>query len=226
MKYPYVLFDLDGTLTDPAEGITKSVEHALSYYGISVSDRRELYPFIGPPLTDSFIKYYGFAPSVAVEAVAHYREHFAVKGLFENEVYDGVPQLLRYLAGSGRKILLATSKPAVFARRILKHFSFDGYFTFVSGSELDGTRVDKREVIAYALESVGTQAADCIMIGDRVFDADGAKSFGMDFAAALYGYGSVEEFEGSGAVALVTSPSELESFFRTLDEAGRNIADF
>lgn len=219
MKYPYVLFDLDGTLTDPAEGITKSVEHALSYYGISVADRRELYPFIGPPLTDSFINYYGFDSATAVEAVEHYREHFAVKGLFENEVYDGVEEMLRYLAGSGRKILLATSKPAVFARQILSHFGLNGYFTFVSGSELDGTRVDKSEVIAYALESVDAAAKDCIMIGDRVFDAEGAKSFGMDFAAALYGYGSADEFENSGAVALAASPSELESFFQALDDA-------
>jgi phosphoglycolate phosphatase len=217
MKYQYVLFDLDGTLTDPAEGITKSVEYALSCYGITVADRRELYPFIGPPLADSFMEYYGFDESTAKDAVAHYREYFSVKGIFENRVYDGVRELLHYLSESGRKIILATSKPAVFASRILEHFDLAGYFAFISGSELDGRRVDKREVIAYAMEHTGAAASDCIMIGDRIFDARGANGCGMDFAAALYGYGSAEEFSRFHPVISALSAHQLTEFFSSLD---------
>ncbi len=127
MKYPYVLFDLDGTLTDPYEGITRSVVHALNKYGIKVEDRNELKCFIGPPLTESFERYFGFGPDEAVRAVDYYREHFATKGLYENEVYPGIADFLSRLCQKGHKLYLATSKPRVFAQRILERFELAKY---------------------------------------------------------------------------------------------------
>ncbi len=196
----HYLFDLDGTLTDPFEGITNSVVHSLKKYNISVEDKQALKCFIGPPLYQSYMKYYGFSEEEALRAVEYYREYFAVEGLFENELYDGVHQLLETLKQRGKTVILATSKPAVYAKRILEHFDIAKYFDFVSGSELDGRRINKNEVIEYALGSVGiTDRRDCIMIGDRFHDIAGAKKTGIRSAGVLWGYGSREELEGAGA---------------------------
>ena len=153
-----VLFDLDGTLTDPRIGITGSVAYALAKFGISVDDpHRTLTPFIGPPLLESFEKYYGFSRDEARRALAYYREYFAPTGIFENTVYPGIPEALQELRAAGRRLCVATSKPEVYARRILEHFSLDSCFDAVCGATLDETRVRKADVIAYALETLGTE---------------------------------------------------------------------
>lgn len=210
MRYEYLLFDLDGTLTDPVLGITNSVMYALKKYGIEVNDRRELYKCIGPPLTDSFENFYGFSKVEAKNAVEYYREYYREKGIFENTVYDGIETLLKMLKDNGRTLLLATSKPQVFAERILEHFKIAQYFTFVAGSNLDGTRVKKGEVIKYALENCkNIDPTKAVMIGDREHDIIGAKEAGMDSIGVLFGYGGRDELEKAGADKIVESVAEL-----------------
>lgn len=209
--YNYILFDLDGTLADPGIGITNSVAFALKKYGIEVSDKRRLFSFVGPPLIDSFMKYYGFSKEKAIKAVEYYREYYTVKGIFENKLYEGIPQMLENLQKNGKKIVLATSKPDVFANKILKHFSIDKYFYFVAGATIDETRTQKQEVIAYALERCGiTDKKDVIMVGDRKYDIIGAKLCSVDSLGVLYGYGSKEELQNAGAGCLVEKVKDLE----------------
>lgn len=210
MHYDFILFDLDGTLTDPAIGITNSVMHALKKYSIEINDRSELYPFIGPPLTESFEKYYGFSKKQAVLAVEYYREYFKDTGIFENKVYEGVPELLQLLKSKGKTLVLATSKPEVFATRILQYFNLAEYFTFVSGSCLDGTRVKKDEVIQYALNGCKiTDNSTAVMVGDRKHDVTGARKCDLASIGVLYGYGNRAELEEAGANYLAASVKEI-----------------
>ncbi len=196
----HYLFDLDGTLTDPFEGITNSVVHALKKYNIEVKNKNQLGVFIGPPLVESFMKYYGFSEEEAKNAVTYYREHFGVKGLFENELYEGIPQLLSRLKSEGKTVIMATSKPEIYARQIAEHFDIAKHFDYMAGSELSGARIAKNEVIEYALDSLGiTDRENCIMIGDRHHDINGAKKTGMKSIGVLWGYGSRNELEGAGA---------------------------
>lgn len=197
--YNTILFDLDGTLTDPAEGITNSVAYALERYGIAVEDKRSLNCFIGPSLNDSFMKYYGFTPERAMEAIWVYREYFRDKGIFENEVYEGIPELLEKIKKSGRKIVLATSKPEEFAVRILEHFDLAKYFDVVAGASMDEKRNKKGDVIKYAMEKGGFTAEEAVMIGDREHDIFGARENGIPSIGVLYGYGDREELERAGA---------------------------
>lgn len=208
--YQYILFDLDGTLTEPKVGITKSVAYALDYYGIHVEDLETLCPFIGPPLKDSFMKYYGFDNEKAEEAVEKYREYFRPYGVYENEMYEGIPELMKMLKQQGKRIVLATSKPTVFAEIILEHFGLRQYFDCVVGSELDGTRVKKGEVIACALEQTGVEdKSKAVMIGDREHDIIGAKENGLDCIGVLYGHGDRAEHEKCGADVIVETVEEL-----------------
>ena len=212
-KYDVILFDLDGTLTDPGTGITNSVMHALKKYGIEVEDRAQLYKFIGPPLHESFEKYYGFSHEEAMQAVEYYREYYKVKGIYENLLYDGIENLLKKLFENGKKIILATSKPEVFAKEILRHFGIEKYFYYVAGSNLDGSRTLKAEVIGYALESAEiTDKSGAVMVGDREHDIIGAKKIGLDSAGVLFGYGSREELETAGADFIAESVSDIEKF--------------
>ena len=200
MSYKYILFDLDGTLTDPQEGITKSVAYALRHYGIEPPPLEELFPFIGPPLADSFMEFYGFDKEKAAEAVWVYREYFMETGKYENLVYDGIEALLKALRESGRKLAVATSKPEVLALDILEHFGLAQYFDVIRGSMMDGTRVKKHEVIQAVLDEFKPQdMSEMIMIGDRKFDVEGAREFGMDCIGVLFGYGSRAELEEAGA---------------------------
>lgn len=209
-NYKYILFDLDGTLTDPKEGITKSVAYALEYYGIHVEDLDSLCKFIGPPLKDSFITYYDFDEEKAEEAVEKYREYFKPHGVFENKVYAGVDNLLKTLKERGKVIILATSKPTVFAKTILEHFDLMKYFDVVCGSELDGNRVKKGDVIAYAILQAGiADKSQAVMIGDREHDIIGANQNGLDSIGVLYGYGCMEEFEQHGANAVAETIEDL-----------------
>ena len=210
MNYQYILFDLDGTLTDPKLGITKSVAYALKSYGIQVDDLDSLLKFIGPPLQESFVKYYGFSEEQGAEAVEKYREYFKPYGIYENKVYDGVENMLTELVKCGKKVILATSKPTVFANVILEYFHLDKYFTCAVGSELDGSRVKKGEVITEALRRAGvTDKSLAVMIGDREHDILGAKENGIDSIGVLYGYGDRAEHEAAGAGMIVESVEEL-----------------
>jgi len=214
IRKKYILFDLDGTLTDPALGITNSVMYSLKKFGISVSDRSDLYKFIGPPLWESFINYYGFTREEANKAVEYYREYFKDIGIFENVVYTGIDDLLCSLVCKNKILILATSKPEIYAKRILKHFNLDRYFSFVAGSELDGTRIDKQEVIRYALrESNVVDLSLAVMIGDREYDIIGAKKAGIDSIGVLYGYGSPSELQNAGADYIVNDINDLITLF-------------
>ena len=210
MKTELVIFDLDGTLTDPMLGITRSVQYALRHFGIEVTDLSTLCPFIGPPLKDSFREFYGMDDARAEEAIALTREYFAPKGIFENELYAGIPQLLEALRQGGARIAMATSKPAPFARRIAEHFAIDRYFDLIEGSTLDGTRTTKSEVLRLAIEGLGvTDPARAVMVGDRRFDIEGAAATGIESIGVLYGYGSREELEQAGATHIVADVGEL-----------------
>lgn len=209
-SYEYILFDLDGTLTDPAVGITQSVAYALKKFGIEVDDITQLNHFIGPPLLDSFMEHYGFSEEKARTAIDYYRERFRVKGLYENVVYDGVENMLEAMKKSGREIILATSKPEPFAKEILRHFGLDKYFLFIAGSNFDGTRTAKAEVIEYALKSSGiTDKSSAVMIGDRKHDIIGAQKTGLDSIGVLFGYGSREELEAAGATYIAVTVDEI-----------------
>ena len=210
MGNKYFLFDLDGTLTDPAIGITNSVMHALEKYNIRVKDRSELYPFIGPPLTDSFRKYFGFTEEQANQAVVYYREYFRDTGIFENKVYDGIPELLAELKKRGCKVALATSKPYEFAVRILKHFQLYDYFDFFGAATMDGRITKKADVIAELFRELdNADKSEMLMIGDRDQDIAGAKANGLRSAGVLWGYGSEEELTGAGADYLAAKPEDL-----------------
>lgn len=211
--YEYVLFDLDGTLTDPGIGITNSVAYALKRWNIEVQDRKTLYRFIGPPLQDSFQEYYGFSAEDAIRAVDVYREYFREKGLFENEVYPGVEEMLKSLKAQGKTLIVATSKPEVFAIRILKHFQLDGYFTVIAGATMDSSRSRKGDVIAYALKEAGvTDLSKAVMVGDREHDIIGAKQNGLDSIGVLFGYGDREEMEKAGATYIAPTVEDILSF--------------
>lgn len=206
-----ILFDLDGTLTDPAEGITKSVAYALESFGIHVEDCTQLYPFIGPPLLESFPDFYGFSPEQTQQAIAKYREYFADRGIFENVPYPGIHQALATLKENGKRLLVATSKPTVFARRILEHFELLHYFDFVGGSDLEGTRGKKGQVIAYTLKEMGiADPSQAWMVGDRMHDVLGARENGLECAGVLYGYGSREELQQAGAALLLETVDDLK----------------
>lgn len=206
----YYFFDLDGTLTDPGLGITNSVQKALLAYGIREENREKLYPFIGPPLADSFIRYYGFTREKALEAINHFRAYFRDKGIFENEVYPGIPQLLSELKKQGKKVILATSKPEEFAIRILKHFDLYGYFDLVCGATMDETgRCEKIDVLRYALLESGADPKESYMIGDRKYDIEAGKILGLSTVGVLYGYGDEEEMKKAGADIVCQRVSDL-----------------
>ena len=214
----YLLFDLDGTLTDPMVGITSSVQYALEKFGIHVRYLKELIPFIGPPLEESFQKFYGFSKEDAEKAIQYYREYYAPKGIFENEVYEGIPEMLAHLTEAGFTLLVATSKPTVFARKVLKHFGMEDYFSFVGGSELDGSRTKKAEVISYILKTCGIEAKEAIMIGDRRHDIEGGKACGLESVGVLYGYGTEQELTEAGADHIIRTVAELEDYLRNQGE--------
>ncbi len=199
-QYKYLLFDLDGTITDSETGITRCVAYALNYFGILVNDLRELSSFIGPPLLDSFKDFYNFTDEQATVAVAKYRERYADKGILENELYPGIEELLADAQKNDKTVILATSKPEIFAKRILDHFGLSDYFSFVAGSGLDGSLHTKTDVINYILQSNQiTNLESVVMIGDRKHDIIGAKNVGIDSIGVLYGFGDYKELSDAGA---------------------------
>ena len=206
-----VLFDLDGTLTDPAEGITNALMHAQRRLGREVSPREALYVFIGPPLIEMFMSEWGLSREESEQALVYYREHFSVKGLFENVPYPGIGDCLAELKAAGLRLFVATSKPEPLSLRILEHFDLLKYFDAVAGSTLDERRTKKGEVIAYALSTFGLDPAETVMVGDRMHDVVGAAENGLNCIGVLYGYGSREELEEAGAAALAADLSELSA---------------
>lgn len=209
MKYKYILFDLDGTIIDPKEGITKSVQYALSKFNIIVDDLNELERFIGPPLIDSFADFYNFNKVQTTDAILYYREVFKEKGIYQNKLYDNIELLLKTLKDSGLKLFIATSKPTVFAETILKHFHLDNYFEAIIGSNLDNTRSKKAEVVKYILDNYNINSTEAIMIGDRKHDIVGAKENNLDSIGVLYGYGSIEEFSEFNATHIVSRVMDI-----------------
>lgn len=214
-QYDYLLFDLDGTITDSESGITRCVEYALNHFGIQVNDLRELSRFIGPPLLDSFRDFYNFTDEQAAIATAKYRERYTDKGIYENELYPGIKELLAEAARQGKTVILATSKPEIFARRILDYFELSSYFSFVAGSGLDGSLHTKTDVINYILQSNNiTDLSSVVMIGDRKHDIIGAKNVGIDSIGVLYGFGDYDELAQAGATYIVKDMAELRNLLQ------------
>ncbi len=209
-KYKYILFDLDGTITDSALGITNSVKYALKKSGAEIPPYETLCKFIGPPLLDGFRDICGFETEKAKAAVKYYREYYETTGLFENEVYGGIPELLDKLKKAGKTVILATSKPEKFAKIILEHFNLSRYFDFAAGATLDETRSNKDTVIAYALSECNiTDKSRAIMVGDRHHDIDGARINGISSVGVLYGFGDRKELETAGADFIAADNDEL-----------------
>lgn len=193
--YEHILFDLDGTLTDPYLGITNSIIYSLKKLNIDPPENKALIPFIGPPLQESYEIYYNLKDEKNLEAVRLYREYYSDKGMFENAVYPGIKLLLDALKSMDKKLYVATSKPTHFARPILEHFHLDHYFESITGSELDGTRTNKSEVIQHVLDTHRLPKSSCIMIGDRKYDIIGAQKNNIDSIGVLYGYGDINELK-------------------------------
>jgi phosphoglycolate phosphatase len=210
-----VLFDLDGTLTDPREGITRSIAYAMERLGLEPPPLEALTFAIGPPLRGSLAQLIGSDERAAVErALAIYRERFADVGLFENRPYDGIGEALAEISRSGARLYVATSKPQVFARRIIAHFKLDAHFVAIHGCELDGTREDKRDLIAHVVAEHGLDPSRTAMVGDRHVDMQAARLHGMTGIGALWGFGSRDELHGAGAHVLCESPAGLPSLIR------------
>jgi phosphoglycolate phosphatase len=212
-----VLFDLDGTLTDPREGITRSIAYALERMGVSAPPLAQLTFAIGPPLRASLARLLGRDDAASVEqAIAYYRERFAEVGLFENEPYAGIEEALAHVRARGAALIVCTSKPLVYARRIVEHFGLHVHFDAIHGCELDGTREDKRDLMEYLLPRHGIAPADAAMVGDRGADMRAARHHGLQAIGALWGYGSAAELLDHGAQALCESPARLAALLERL----------
>lgn len=214
MQYTHVFFDLDGTVINSAPGITHSVQYALKKMGIEPPTADKLLGFIGPPLTWSFSHFFGMSNEESKRAVEFYREYYRAGGMLECQIYDGIPALLELLNNTGIVCVLATCKPHDFANAILAHYGLDRYFAFVSGPEMDGTRGEKHEVIAHAMQALGlTDPSLILMVGDRDNDVLGAAHHGIDCAGALWGFGSADELTGAGAKIICRTPADVQNLF-------------
>ena len=210
-KYEILLFDLDGTITDSALGITNSVMYALKKFGIEETDRTKLYKFIGPPLTESFEKFYGFTKEQSLDGVKYYREYYHDKGIYENRVYDGLEEVLKKINEAGKQAIVATSKPEALSIEIMDKFDLSKYFIKICGATLDRSRITKSDVIAYLLENYKSDG-EMVMVGDTAFDVTGAAAHGIPTIGVSWGYGSKEEMLQAGAVAIAHSVQELLTF--------------
>lgn len=212
LQYQTILFDLDGTLTDSAPGILNSVRHACRKLQLEMPQEATLRRFLGPPLPASFRDYLHLNEVDTARAVNAFREYYPDKGIFENEVYPGIPELLGDLKAAGKTVVMATSKPELFARRIMEHFSLDQYFDAICGATIDETRTDKGDVIAYALQTAGIASTErVVMVGDREHDVKGAARNGLPCIGVVYGYGSAEELRTAGAVTLADTVQDLHT---------------
>lgn len=215
MTYSNILFDLDGTLTDPKVGITKSVQYALRKFGIA-AELDELVPFIGPPLQGSFMEFYGLCDEDSRKAVKYYRDYFSESGIYENEIYSEIETLLQEIKGKSATLIIATSKPTLFAKQILDHFGIAKYFDVIMGSHLDGSLSDKTELIGHIISAYNVDKQKSVMIGDRKHDILGAKNCGIESIGVGYGYGTKEELLEAGATKYVKSVYELREYLKEM----------
>ena len=223
-----ILFDLDGTLTDSGSGIIRCVQYALNYMGKPEGNPENLRCFVGPPLHEQFMEYGGFTSEEADTAVEQYRERYSTIGIYENEVYDQIPELLNLMKENGKILGVASSKPTIFVEEILRHFNLKDYFDVIVGSELDGTRTAKDEVIEEALKQLGDEfhREQVLMVGDRMYDVEGARKCGILCAGAAYGYGGRSELEEAGAVYIADTVEELKVLAETDDGDSEKISTF
>ena len=207
-----ILFDLDGTITDSAEGITKCIQYALGHFGIEEPDLKKLECFVGPPLKEQFMKYSNLSEKQAMTAISLYRERYVRVGIYENRLYGGIESVLRLLKAKGKTLGIASSKPTVYVKQVLEYFKLTQYFSVIAGAELDGERTDKADVIEYALELLGMQnnRADVLMVGDRASDVEGALKCGMQCIGVAYGYGGIYELEMAGAIYIAQTVEDLK----------------
>lgn len=211
-NYSIILFDLDGTLTDSSQGIINAIVYALKKMSVNDYDMSLLKKFLGPPLHESFEKFFHFDKKKSLQAVEYYREYFSTKGLFENEVYCGITDLLKTLKENGNALILATSKPQPFTDRIMQHFDLVKYFDFIAGSNMDTTRSKKAEVIEYAITECNIKdKSSVVMVGDRAEDMIGAQTVGIDSIGVEYGYGTFDELKNAGATYIAKTVEELKS---------------
>ncbi len=218
--FEFILFDLDGTLTDSGPGILSCLEYALEDQGIPIPERDQMRTYLGPPLVDTFRGVFGMNDQQIAQAIDKYRERYHDIGLFENSVYEGVPVLLAELQGAGLRMATATSKPEYSATRILQHFELDQYFEFIGAAALDGTRDSKSLVIKHTLDNTNTNPTshNMIMIGDRRHDVYGAREHGIDTIGVLWGYGDADELTSAGVTDLATNTENLKNLL--IDSSG------
>lgn len=215
--YQYLLFDLDGTLTDSQEGITKCVQYALRAQGVEEPDLCKLKPFIGPPLIASFMEYYGWTEQQAREGVKKYRERFERTGIFENRVYEGIPEALAKLKHLGKQLVVASSKPEGYVLKILEHFQLRPYFVEVVGASMDEQRTAKADVIREAFRRLGIteeKKSQMLMIGDRRHDVEGAALCGIDCLGVYFGFAKPGELEEAKAAYIVHTVEEMSAFLQ------------
>ena len=209
MNYKTAIFDLDGTITDSGPGIMNAIRYAVKKRGLPDVPEEVLRSFIGPPLKEQFRSVFGLSDDEGTIMVATYREYYGEKGIFENRVYDGVPEVFQKLQEAGVRILMATSKPEKYAKQIAEHFGFAKYFDFIGGACMDGRRTDKHDVIEYVIDSCKVCRENTVMIGDRRHDMIGASKAGIRSIGVLYGYGSREELERAGADMIAVTPDDI-----------------
>ncbi|MGV3250067.1 HAD family hydrolase [Streptococcus suis] len=215
--YQTILFDLDGTLTDSGQGILNSVAYALEKMGIEEPDTANLNRFIGPPLYESFSRFYQLSPEDTQSAVDAFRVYFKEKGMFENQLYPGIIPLLEELRTAGKTLVIATSKPEIFAKQILEHFGIAHYFDVIAGASLDSSRISKADVIGYAINQLEAFPKQAVMIGDREHDIEGARMHQLPAIGVLYGYGNKQEFEKAGATMIVETVQDLKRILLTTE---------
>ncbi|CYV63306.1 HAD family hydrolase [Streptococcus suis] len=215
--YQTILFDLDGTLTDSGQGILNSVAYALEKMGIEEPDTANLNRFIGPPLYESFSRFYQLNPEDTQSAVDTFRVYFKEKGMFENQLYPGIIPLLEELRTAGKTLVIATSKPEIFAKQILEHFGIAHYFDVIAGASLDSSRISKADVIGYAINQLEAFPKHAVMIGDREHDIEGARMHQLPAIGVLYGYGNKQEFEKAGATMIVETVQDLKRVLLTTE---------
>ncbi|HEL2423100.1 TPA: HAD family hydrolase [Streptococcus suis] len=215
--YQTILFDLDGTLTDSGQGILNSVAYALEKMGIEEPDTANLNRFIGPPLYESFSQFYQLSPEDTQSAVDAFRVYFKEKGMFENQLYPGIIPLLEELRTAGKTLVIATSKPEIFAKQILEHFGIAHYFDVIAGASLDSSRISKADVIGYAINQLEAFPKHAVMIGDREHDIEGARMHQLPAIGVLYGYGNKQEFEKAGATMIVETVQDLKRVLLTTE---------
>ncbi|MFI3069255.1 HAD family hydrolase [Streptococcus suis] len=215
--YQTILFDLDGTLTDSGQGILNSVAYALEKMGIEEPDTANLNQFIGPPLYESFSRFYQLSPEDTQSAVDAFRVYFKEKGMFENQLYPGIIPLLEELRTAGKTLIIATSKPEIFAKQILEHFGIAHYFDVIAGASLDSSRISKADVIGYAINQLEAFPKHAVMIGDREHDIEGARMHQLPAIGVLYGYGNKQEFEKAGATMIVETIQDLKKVLLTTE---------